>query len=214
MNPDRGEDAGQGPYKLPESLLVGERPTWLTVGQPHGVLPLSPGAAPEARELFTGSRLPLSLFYDSLHDGHFLPAFEEGRHVQGSKENQQRMHTHGATHDAWHQKVSFELLHWGQEQHDEDTPFEATQEERHHYRFHKGSEHEDSFYDTGSEPDRARATAEGEVGNGPDQAARDRTQQKPGLETLDEGVLDDLEERDALVPYVRRCRSRRYTAGR
>jgi hypothetical protein len=23
--------------------------------------------------------------------------------VQGSKENQQRMHTHGATHDAWHQ---------------------------------------------------------------------------------------------------------------
>ena len=124
------------------------------------------------------------------------------------------MHAHGATHDAWHQNVSCELLRGEQEQRDEDAPFEATPEERHHYRPDKGPKHEDNLRDSDSEPDRAHVTAEDEIGDGPDLAACDRTQQKPGLEALYEDVLDDLEVLDALVSYGRRYRSRRYTAGK
>ncbi len=134
--------------------------------------------------------------------------------MRGNKESQQRIHAHGSIHGYRHQSVPFELLHGEQEQRDEDAPFEATQEERHHYRPDKGPEHEDNRRNSDSEPDRARVTAEGEIGDGPDQATCDHTQQKPSLEALYEGVLYDLEVLDAVVSYGRRYRSRRYTAGR
>jgi hypothetical protein len=127
------------------------------------------------------------------------------------------MRAHGSIHGYRPQSVPFELLHGEQEQRDEDAPFEANREERHQHRrdlAKKGPGHGDNLRDSDPEPNWERVTTAVDVIDGPARAARDRAQQKPGLETLGKGILVDLQELDALVSCGRRHRLQGYTAGR
>ena len=126
------------------------------------------------------------------------------------------MHAGGATHDPRHRNVSFELLRGKQEQCDEGDPFEATREERHRHRRYcpeRSFEHERHLHEADSAPDLERATAEGEVGDGPAQGALDLAQQNSGLERLDDAALVDLKEFHSPSPYGRH-HPQGYTADR
>src|SRR3712207_8300815 len=66
------------------------------------------------------------------------------------------------------------------------------------------------FRSADSAPDLERATAEGEVGDGPAQGALDLAQQNSGLERLDDAALVDLKEFHRSEEHTSELQSRQY----